>query len=55
MTAEGLTNALASVWEIVGSAVDFIAENPILMVCFVAGLVPVGFKIFKKARKSVGA
>lgn len=55
MTAEGMTTALTSVWEIVGSAVDFIAENPLLMVCFAAELVPLGFKIFKKARRSVGA
>lgn len=53
MNAEGVSTALTTVWELVGSCVDFIGKNPVLMVLFVAGLVPMGFRIFKRAKNSV--
>lgn len=45
--------ALETVWTVVGQCVDFITENDILMTLFVASLVPIGFKIFKRAKRSV--
>ena len=51
---KAVTTALGTVWEIVGDCVTFIADNPVLMVIFVGGcLVPIGFKIFKRAKRSV--
>lgn len=48
-----ITTALKTVWDIVESCVTFISDNPIMMVLLVAGMVPVGFKIFKRAKRSV--
>lgn len=53
MTTENITTALATVKEIVTWVVSFVGENPVLMVFFVGGMIPVGIKIFKKLRKSV--
>lgn len=53
MTTENITTALATVKEIVTWVVSFVGENPVLMVFFVGGMIPVGVKIFKKLRKSV--
>ena len=56
MTAESVTTALDTVWDIVESVVTFIGGNPVLMVCFVGALVStVGVRLFKRLRKSVGA
>lgn len=53
MTWAGVEAALENVWGIVESCITFITGNAALMVIFVAGLVPIGFKIFRKAKKSV--
>lgn len=53
MTTETITTALATVKEIVSWVVSFIGENPVLMVFFVGGMIPVGIKIFKKLKNSV--
>lgn len=56
MTAEGVTSALGTVWTIVGDTVTFIGENPVLMVCFVGGLVStVGVRLFRRLKRAVGA
>lgn len=49
----GITAALTNVWSIVESCIGFITDNAALMMLFAASLIPVGFKIFRKARKSV--
>lgn len=45
--------ALVHVWELVENAITFITDNAALMVLFTASLVPIGFRLFRKARKSV--
>lgn len=53
MTWAGIESALTNVWGVVESCITFITGNAALMALFVAGLVPIGFKIFRKAKKSV--
>lgn len=53
MTAAGVTSALTTVMEVLGECVTFIGGNPVLMVIFTASLVGMGFKLFKKAKRSV--
>lgn len=53
MTWAAIEAALANVWGVVDSCITFITGNAALMCLFVAGLVPIGFKIFRKAKKSV--
>ena len=53
MTAAGVTSALTTVMEVLTSATTFIGGNPVLMVIFTGSLVGMGFKLFKKAKKSV--
>lgn len=48
-----IVTALSHVWDIVGSCVNFITTNEVFVVIFGAGLIPLGFKIFKKAKKAV--
>ena len=48
-----VVTALQHVWDIVGSCVNFITTNEVFVVIFGAGLIPLGFKIFKKAKKAV--
>lgn len=45
----GLTNA----WTLVSSGLDFIASQPALIAMFAAGLIPIGFRIFRKAKRAV--
>ena len=52
---ETVTTAVTNALSIATSCIDFVTNNAILAVCFGACVVPVGFKIFKAARKSVGA
>lgn len=53
MSTETISTALGTVKEIVSWVVTFVGENPVLMVFFVGGMIPVGIKIFKKLKKSV--
>lgn len=46
-----LEQALTQLGTVVAKCVDFITGNDILYVMFVASLVLVGFKIFKRAKK----
>jgi len=47
---EDITTSLTQVFAILTSCVNFITGNPVLMICFVAGLVPLGFGIFRAAK-----
>ena len=49
----GISAALTNVWSVVDSCINFITGNAALMMLFAASLVPVGFKLFKKAKRSV--
>ena len=53
MTAEGVTSGLTTVMEVLGQCVTFIGSNPVLMVIFTGSLVGMGFRLFKKAKRSV--
>lgn len=53
MTWTAIEAALTNVWSVVESCITFITGNAALMMLFVAGLIPIGFKIFRKAKKSV--
>lgn len=53
MTAESITSAMTTVTSIVGDAISLISGNAVLMVFLVAGLVPIGFHIFRSAKNSV--
>lgn len=53
MTTEGITAALATVKEMVSWVVNFIGENAVFMVFFVAGLIPVGVKVFRSIKNAV--
>lgn len=53
LTWATVSGALGNVWDIVGDCVEHIAGNPVLLTCLCAGLIPIGFRIFRKARKSV--
>lgn len=44
--------ALTTIQTLVSNAMDFITTTPELMVCFVAGLVPIGFMVIRKAKKA---
>ena len=48
-----VNSALTHVWSLVSSALNFIVSNEIFVVMFAAGVVPLGFRIFKKAKKAV--
>lgn len=48
-----ITTALANVWDLVGDSIDFMKDNVVLMAVLAAGLVPIGFRIFKKAKRAV--
>ena len=53
MNWDAISDALTNVWNTVSSCITFITGNAALMMLFAASLVPVGFKIFKKAKRSV--
>ena len=53
MSTESITGALGTVKEMVTWVVGFIGDNPVFMVFFVAGLIPVGVKVFKSIKRAV--
>lgn len=55
MTWETISAALGNIWDVVDNCIEKVAANPLLLTLLCAGLVPVGFRIFRKARRSVGA
>lgn len=54
-TAVTVSTALDQLWTVLTRCVTFITSNEILMTMFVASLVVVGFKIFKRAKKAAKA
>lgn len=48
-----ITAPLGIIKDIVSWVVTFVADNPVLMVFFVGGLIPVGIRVFKKLKNSV--
>ena len=53
MTSEAVTAALGTIKDIVSWVVSFVSENPVLMVFFVGGLIPVGVHVFRSLKNSV--
>ena len=53
MTSEAVTAALGTIKDIVSWVVSFVAENPVLMVFFVGGLIPVGVHVSRSLKNSV--
>ena len=53
MTSEAVTAALGTIKDIVSWVVSFVSENPVLMVFFVGGLIPVGGHVFRSLKNSV--
>lgn len=47
---EGMTTAIGQATEIVGSCVELVTGNPLLMVLFSGAFIGLGFRIFKKAK-----
>lgn len=54
MTSGGfdISSALTTLGSIVTSCVGWITDNPVLSVIFVAGLVPAGFMVIRKAKRA---
>ena len=48
-----ISSALTTVTSVFTSAMGIITSNTVLMVFFAAGLLGVGFRLIRKARKSV--
>lgn len=53
MTWQLVSDSLSAVWDIVDSCVTFIAGNPVMMVLFAGSLIPLGLRIFRKAKHTV--
>ena len=54
MTWADITAALTNFGDVLTSAIGSINSSPALMAMFVGGsLLPIGFKIFKRAKKAV--
>ena len=53
MTSEGISSALEMIKSIVSWVVSFVADNAVLMVFFVAGLIPVGIMVLRKLKNAV--
>ena len=48
-----VSGVFTHVWDLLTSCTQFIVSNNIFLVLFAAGVIPVGFKLFKKIKKSV--
>lgn len=54
MTWEQISAAMTNFADVVTSTISTISSNPALMAIFVGGsLLPIGFKLFKRAKKAV--
>lgn len=51
-SAVTVASGLTALWEVVGSCLQFITTNALLMTMFVASLVVIGFRILRKAKKT---
>lgn len=52
-TSIDVTSALSTVTSVFSSAMSIITGNAVLMVFFAAGLLGVGFRLVKRARRAV--
>lgn len=50
-----VTESFSDILSIGSSMLNFIQDNPLLMVCFAACLVPIGTKLISGARSAIGA
>lgn len=53
MVWSDITGALGNVWDVVTACMTQIKDNALLMAMFSASIIPVGFKIFKRAKRAV--
>lgn len=53
MTWDQISAAFSNVTDIMSNAMTVITGNAGLLTLFVAGLIPVGFRIFKRAKRAV--
>ena len=53
MTWENVTDAFTQVGAVISQGLGTITGNVVLMTCLAAGLIPVGLRIFRKAKKAV--
>ena len=51
----GVADGLTQLGSIVTSCIGWITDNPVLMTIFVAGMIPAGFMVIKKAKKAAKA
>lgn len=49
-----VTTAVTNALSLAGTTINFCLDQPILCMCIGAAMATVGFRVFKKARKSVG-
>lgn len=52
-SAIDISSALTTVGSVFTSAMDIVTGNAVLMVFFASGLLGIGFRLIRKARKSV--
>lgn len=53
MTWASLADAFTNLTDLITKSLNVITGNEALLVVFVGGLVPIGFRIFKKAKRAV--
>lgn len=49
-----VTTAATSALTLAGTVINFCLDQPVLCICIGGAVAAVGFKVFKKARRSVG-
>lgn len=53
LTWATVQGAFSDAFSMVTEAMTFITSNSVFLVIFAAGLIPIGFKIFKRIKKAV--
>lgn len=53
LTWSTVQGAFSDAFSMVTEAMNFIVGNSVFLVVFAAGLIPIGFKIFRKVKKAV--
>lgn len=48
-----MADALTTITSLVNTALGIITGNEVLMVCFVGGIIGIGFRVISQARNSV--
>lgn len=49
---EWITSGLTEIWNIVSGCVTFLTGNALMQLFLVAGLIPIGFRIFRSAKRA---